>query len=830
MAPNRTGPNDLLLPIHSVLGDLLSAVASHSAVVLAAPPGAGKTTVVPLALLDQEGLGESRILLLEPRRIAARAAADRMASSLGQIAGQTVGYRTRLQSRIGPSTRIEVITEGVFTRMILDDPGLEGIGAVLFDEFHERSLDADLGLALARDCQAILRPDLKILVMSATLDTQGLSRLLTDLSGNPAPVIKAQGRQFEVNQRYLGRNPAEPLDVAVVRAVLLAIEEQPGSVLVFLPGQAEIRRTARRLDEQLRRPDIDVVCLYGALDKAEQDRAIEPCPPGRRKIVLSTSVAETSLTIEGVRVVIDSGLSRVPRFDPASGLTRLVTVKVSRSSAEQRMGRAGRTAPGVCYRLWDEEQTRGLVAQHNPEIREADLTGFALDLARWGAQSAEGLALLDQPPAGALAEARKVLRQLGALGPDGGLSEHGQRLARMPLAPRLAHMITISADLGDGLKGARIAALLSEPGLGGSDVDIDDRLHKFDHDPSPRARDARQLADRWSRLARARQEPGRSRAADAGQLIAAAFPERIAKARGRPGEFLLSSGRGVFLDPSSRLAQDTWLAVAEMGGGAAKSGQDQIRLAATLDPAHIEELIETRDVLFREPSGRMTIRRIRQVGALIIDRVLVGPADRASITSALKAEVSSDGLMALRWGVRSSGLRARMAFMGGLEAGWPDVSDEGLIQSAETWLWPLLEQVQSIQELSDGALEEGLRTLLPWDQMRALEIQAPDRLVTPLGSVAIDYGADGGPRVDIRVQELFGVKTHPTVAAGRVPLTLALLSPARRPVQVTKDLPRFWSGSWTAVRAEMRGRYPRHPWPEDPAAAAPTTRVKPRAS
>ncbi|WP_295195081.1 ATP-dependent helicase HrpB, partial [uncultured Brevundimonas sp.] len=454
-----------MLPIHAVLEPLQAALSAGNTAVLAAPPGAGKTTVVPLALLDQPWL-EGKVLVLEPRRLAARAAADRMAASLGEQPGGTVGYRTRLQSRIGPNTRIEVVTEGVFTRMILDDPGLEGVGAVLFDEFHERSLDADLGLALARDTQGLLREDLRLLVMSATLDVVGVSRLL-----DGAPVIEAEGRAWPVETRYLGRNPSERFEEAVARACLTALGEETGSVLVFLPGQGEIHRVARLVNERLRLPNVDVVPLYGGRDRAEQDRAIEPAAVGRRKLVLATSVAETSLTIEGVRVVIDGGLSRVPRFEPSSGLTRLATVKVSRSSAEQRRGRAGRTEPGVCYRLWDEEQTRGLVPHQRPEIQEADLTGLALDLARWGARSVEGLALLDPPPAGAMAEARKVLTRLGALDSDGGLSKHGLRLTKIPLSPRLAHMVAVASDAGDAVTGARIAAVLSEPGLGRSTLD-----------------------------------------------------------------------------------------------------------------------------------------------------------------------------------------------------------------------------------------------------------------------------------------------------------------------------------------------------------------------
>ena len=808
-----------MLPIHAVLDPLKSALANGNTAVLAAPPGAGKTTVVPLALLDQAWLGDGRVLVLEPRRIAARAAADRMAATLGQEAGGTVGYRTRLQSRIGPKTRIEVITEGVFTRMILDDPGLEGVGVVLFDEFHERSLDADLGLALARETQGALREDLRLLVMSATLDVAGVSRLL-----DGAPVIEAEGRAYPVETRYLGRNPTERFEEAMTRACLTALGEETGSVLAFLPGQGEIHRVARLISERLRLPNVDVVPLYGGLDRAEQDRAIEPAAPGRRKLVLATSVAETSLTIDGVRVVVDGGLSRVPRFEPSSGLTRVATVRVSRSSAEQRRGRAGRTEPGVCYRLWDEEQTRGLVPHQRPEIQEADLTGLALDLARWGARSVEALALLDPPPTGAMAEARKVLTRLGALHADGGLSAHGMRLTKIPLSPRLAHMVAVASDRGDALTGARIAAVLSEPGLGGSGVDLSDRLVGLTRDRSPRARDALKLADRWAKAAGG----GSGQTVHPGLLLAEAFPERIAKARGRSGELLLASGRGAVLEPSDHLARAPWLAVAELSGGDVR---DRVRLAAALDAAEVEtklaRLITTEDRMAREPSGRAVIRRSRRIGAIVLDEKVMGAPDAKMLAAALRSEVEAEGLGALRWGEQATGLRARLAFLHGQDAGWPDVSDAALLAAREDWLWPLLEGAKALDAISDARLAEALRGLIPWDLQRRLDELAPARLVTPLGSAAIDYSAEGGPRVDIRVQELFGVTTHPTVANG-VPLTLALLSPARRPVQVTKDLPRFWAGSWAAVRGEMRGRYPRHPWPENPAQAQPTNRVKPR--
>jgi ATP-dependent helicase HrpB len=810
-----------MLPIHAVLEPLKAALAAGTVAVLAAPPGAGKTTVVPLALLDAPWLNGGKLLVLEPRRLAARAAAERMAATLGEKTGDTVGYRTRLQSRIGPGTRIEVITEGVFTRMILDDPGLEGVGAVLFDEFHERSLDADLGLALARETQGLLREDLRLLIMSATLDIAVVSTLLADPSGRAAPVIEAEGRMFPVETRHVGRNPVERIEDAAARAILLALGEADGSVLVFLPGQGEIHRTARRLAERLRDPAVDVVPLYGALDRDAQDRAIQPAAAGRRKVVLATSVAETSLTIEGVRVVIDGGLSRVPRFEPSSGLTRLATVRVSRSSADQRRGRAGRTGPGVCYRLWDEEQTRGLVPHQRPEILEADLTGFALDLARWGARSTADLALLDQPPAGAFAEARKALARLGALDDSGALTAHGRRLTRIPLPPRLAHMTAVASDAGDAVLGARMAAVLGEPGLGGHDVDLRERLRALARDRSPRARDALKLAERWARAAGG----GQGAAADVGVLLAEAFPERVARARGKPGEVLLASGRGAFLDPTDVLAREPWLAVAELGGGDAR---DRIRLAVPVDPAALEARITVEDRLAREPSGRMSLRRLRRIGAIVVDERVVGAPDRATVVAALRDEVERDGLAGLRWGERATALRARLAFVGTLEPGWPDVSDAGLTAAREAWLWPLLETVQGLEQIGDAALEGGLRALVPWDRQRALETLAPPRLATPLGSATIDYAAEGGPRVDIRVQELFGVTAHPSVGGGRTPLTLALLSPARRPVQVTRDLPGFWAGSWAAVRSEMRGRYPRHPWPEDPTRAEATSRAKPR--
>jgi len=815
--PGRPAASDL--PIHEVLDRLIAAVRDHPAVVLGAPPGAGKTTGVPLALLDSDIGRAGTILVLEPRRLAARAAAERMAELRGEPVGETVGYRTRLQSRVGPKTRIEVITEGIFTRRIIADPGLEGVAAVLFDEFHERSLDADLGLALARQTQELLRPDLKLVVMSATLNVASMVRVL-----DGPPVIEAEGRAFPVETVHLDSTPSERLEAAVARAVRRALGETGGSVLVFLPGQSEIHRAGRALSEASLAANVEVVSLYGGLDRAVQDRALSAPPAGHRRVILASAVAETSLTLPGITAVVDSGLSRVPRFDPASGLTRLTTVRVSRASADQRRGRAGRVGPGTCYRLWDEEQSRGLIPEQPAEILEADLTGLALDLARWGARSAEGLALIDPPPAGAFAEARAVLTRLGALDDRGDLTPHGRRMAELPMSPRLAHMVAVASDRGDALTGARIAAILGEPGLGGTSTDLRDRLEALERDRSPRARDALKLADRWARLAGS----GQGLEVDPGLLVVEAFPERVARARGKPGEVRLASGRGAFLEPTDALAGSPWLAVAELSGGV--SG-DRIRLACPVDIAALGHRMVEEERMVRTPSGRMEVRRLKRIGELVVEEVSLGAPDKARIADLLKGEVERQGLKGLRWGERALALRARLAFLRGLDDGWPDVSDEGLLAAREMWLWPpLLAGVQGLEGIGDGALEAGLRTLIPWDRQRDLDRLAPARLETPLGSAAIDYAAEGGPRVDIRVQELFGVKAHPTVGDGRVPLTLALLSPARRPVQVTKDLPGFWKGSWAAVRAEMRGRYPRHPWPEDPANAAPTSRAKPRGS
>ena len=807
------------LPIDAALPGLKAALSTRNAAVLVAPPGAGKTTVVPLELLAEPWVAGGKIIVLEPRRLAARAAAERMAATLGEPVGQTVGFRVRLQAKVSAATRIEVVTEGVFTRQVLADPELAGVACVVFDEFHERSLDADLGLALARDAQTVLRADLKLLVMSATLDGAAVARIL-----GGAPVVESLGKAYPVDTHYLGRDERFGLEDRVVRAVERALSEETGSVLVFLPGQGEILRTAERLNSRPR-AGVEVVPLYGALDSGVQDRAIAPAAPGWRKVVLATSIAETSLTIQGVRVVIDAGLARVPRFDPASGLTRLATVRVSRAAADQRRGRAGRTEPGVCYRLWDEAETRALPAFADPEMLDADLSGLALDLARWGAKDVDGLAFLDPPPTAAFTEARALLVRLEALTPDGVLTAHGQVLAKVPLAPRLAHMVLKAAETGQASRAARIAALITERNLGGRDTDLSHRLEAFDRDRSPRARDAKALAERWAGYGGKAQRD--ERLSD-GLLLAFAYPERVARARGPQGEFQLVAGRGVFLEPTDALARSTWLAVAELGGG---ERRDRILLAAPLEAAELiaafQSQLTVEDRLEESGAGRLQAKRITRLGRLTVRETIDDNPDPASVAASLADRVRRDGVGNLPWGEAADALRRRVAFLRGQDPGWPDLSDAALAACVDDWLTGPLVGVRSLSALKPGDLEAALRALIPWELQRRLEVEAPSRWTAPTGnSFAIDYAAEGGPRVDVRVQEVFGLSAHPTVAGA--PLTLALLSPAHRPVQTTRDLPGFWKGSWADVRRDMRGRYPRHVWPEDPAAAQPTARAKPR--
>jgi len=824
------------LPIDAALPELTAALRANNAAVLVAPPGAGKTTRVPLVLAAEPWAKRSekpgRILVLEPRRLAARAAAERMAHNLGERVGETVGLRVRFGSKVSRRTRIEIVTEGIFTRLILDDPMLEGVAAVLFDEFHERSLDADLGLALARDAQQGLREDLKILVMSATIDGARVAALMGSAVLGGAPVIESQGKSFAVETRYVGRD-ARPIEPQVADTILHAMRAEPGSLLAFLPGAAEIRRAQALLENRINDATTDIVPLYGALGGDEQARAIEPAPPGRRKIVLATSIAETSITIDGVRIVVDSGVARVPRYEPDVGVTRLETVRVSRAAADQRRGRAGRTEPGLCYRLWDEPQTAALEPFARPEILAADLSAFALDLAAWGAD-ADKLAFLDPPPNAALAEAKALLTALGAIDADGRITEEGRQLRRLPLPPRLARMVVDAARLGEGIVAAEIAALISERGLGGDDVDMRERLGALHRDRAPRARDARAMAQRWAAVVEAPLRRVKSELS-VGALIALAFPERIAKNRGgAAGAFVLANGRGANLDPASPLAREPFLAVAELAGSAA---QGRILSAAPITLGEIEARFADRitarqDITFDATSLSLRGRNSRRLGALVLGEQPVPVMPDENTANLLAESIAALGIDRLPWTKALAQWRDRVMFLRQSEgASWPDLSDAALAASAEAWLAPALAGKTALAEFTADEFATALGEFLPWPLRRRLDAEAPVYFEAPTGSrVPIDYAGDGGPKIAIRVQELFGLDRHPAIAGGKVPLAIELLSPAQRPVQTTRDLPGFWRGSYAAVRAEMRGRYPKHPWPDDPIAATATRRAKPRKS
>jgi ATP-dependent helicase HrpB len=811
------------LPIDAALPDLTAALRGNNAAVLVAPPGAGKTTRVPLVLAREDWAQKARrILVLEPRRLAARAAADRMAQTLGERVGDTVGLRVRLGSKISARTRIEIITEGVFTRLILDDPMLDGVAAVIFDEFHERSLDADLGLALARDVQQGLREDLRILVMSATIDGGRIAKLLGD-----APVIASEGRAFAVETRYAGRD-TRPIEPQVADTILRAMRADTGSLLAFLPGAAEIRRAKSLLEGRVE-PSTDVVALYGALTGDEQDRAIAPATPGRRKIVLATSIAETSITIEGVRIVVDSGLARVPRYEPDVGVTRLETVRVSRAAADQRRGRAGRIEPGVCYRLWDEPQTAALEPFARPEILAADLSSFALDLAAWGG-GPDQLAFLDPPPKAALTEAKALLSELSAIDGDGRITAEGKLLRRLPLPPRLARMVVDAGAEGDALPAAEIATLIGERGLGGDDVDLRERLNTLRRDRSPRARDARAMVQRWAKIPPSPQGGGES---SVGALLGLAYPERIAKNRGgAAGAFLLVNGRGANIDPASPLAREPFLAVAELAGTAA---QGRILSAAPITLAEIErrfsERIDAREeIAFDATSASLRGRRSRRLGAIALSDQPMPVVANDGTAQKLAAGIANLGIGRLPWTKSLQQWRDRVLFLRASEGeDWPDLSDAALAQTVNAWLAPALAAKTALGDITADELNTAVRALLPWPLQRRLDAEAPTHFAAPTGSqVPIDYEAEGGPKIAIRVQELFGLDRHPAIAGGKAPLLIELLSPAHRPVQMTRDLPGFWRGSYAAVRAEMRGRYPKHPWPEDPVAAPATRRAKPR--
>ena len=844
------------LPIQDALPSLRQALATHASAVLQAPPGAGKSTGVPLALLGEPWLGAQKIVMLEPRRLAARAVATRMAYLLGEPVGRTVGFRTRLETRVGRETRIEVVTEGILTRWLQRDAALEGIGLVIFDEFHERSLNADLGLALTLDAQGTLREDLKLLVMSATLDGEAVAKLLGE-----APIVTSLGRSFDVETRWSegapGRDPRSaarglrPEQIAEQRAastILKALETGHGDMLVFLPGQGEIRRVQRTLEEASLPKNVRVLPLYGELSGDDQDAALRPGRPGERKVVLATNIAETSLTIEGVRIVIDSGLVRRARFDPATGMGALETTRISRASADQRRGRAGRLEAGVCYRLWSESEHSLLAAQTPAEMLEADLAPLALELAAWGAHDPQALRWLDAPPRATYAQARDLLRALDALDGEGRVTAHGRALARIGTHPRLAHMLVHAGDLGLQRAALDIAAVLGERDIlrfSGRDRDVDfrSRLDALRGRPIPPGAHidagARQRAMRSIELLTRQLDgaaPSDSAAGDAhaGRLLALAYPDRIAQSRGAGGRYLLSSGRGAILPGAQALAQSEFLVVADIDAGERDA---LIRLAAPLARAELEsqfaDAIESRERVEWDSREQAVIaQHERWLGALRIAERRIERPDNDRVVAALLTGVRELGLSTLPWTKEARALQSRMLFALRLGARapkpWPDVSDQALTASLEDWLAPYLSGMTRRDHLARLDVHAALWALLDWNQQQRLNELAPTHLSVPSGSrIPIDYESDE-PFVAVRLQEVFGLHTTPAVGDGRVPLTLHLLSPAHRPVQVTRDLASFWSRGYADVKKELKGRYPKHYWPDDPLTAAATARAKPR--
>jgi ATP-dependent helicase HrpB len=830
------------LPIDEALPELRLRLRETERVVLVAPPGAGKTTRVPLALLDEAWLGGRRIVILEPRRLAARAAAAHMSKLLGDDVGGVVGYRVRMDTRVSRRTRIEVVTEGVLTRMLQDDPSLDDVGVVIFDEFHERSIHADLGLALALNAQAVLRPDLRLLVMSATLDAGAVARLLDD-----APVVRAEGRAFPVETHYLQAPVDGHMEPAVAAAVQRALRDHDGDVLAFLPGAAEIRRTAERLDGAALPAGTRVMPLYGDLPQPAQDAAIAPSPPGRRKVVLATAIAETSLTIEGVRTVVDSGLMRVPRFSPRSGMMRLATVPVSRAAAEQRRGRAGRLGPGACYRLWTEPGHAALLEHRPPEIAEADLAPLALELAAWGAADPAELRWLDAPPGAAYAQATELLHELGALDADGRITAHGRAMSALPAHPRLAHMLLMGRHLerggsvGAAGTAAALAALLGERDVlrahdGVADPDIGVRLPLLHGAAPPQGH----VTDRGA-LHRVRTEARHWRqrlglktdgAFDetvTGVLLAFAYPDRIGRQRGGRGRFLLRNGRGASLDPRHNLGASEFVVAADVGG----HGRDsRIFLGAPLEQAQVEQHfaadMET-DALMEwdADAARLVARESTRLGALEMRSRPLRDPPAEPMNAALLAAIRQHGLGLLDWTAAAGALRQRLAFLHAAEpAVWPDVSDAALLASLEDWLLPFLDGSGNPRRAD---VTEALLARIGWENRNHVDTLAPTHVEAPSGSrIAIDYSDPTSPVMAVRLQEMFGRQDTPRIAGGRVPLVLHLLSPAHRPVQVTRDLASFWENTYFDVRRDLRGRYPKHYWPDDPLQAEPTRRAKPR--
>jgi len=778
--------------------------------------------------------------MLEPRRLAARAAAYRIAELRGESVGESVGYRMRGDTRVGPRSRIEVVTEGVLTRRLQRDPTLDGVGLVIFDEFHERSLDADLGLALTLRTQSLVRPDLRLLVMSATLDGESVAALL----GN-APILGSEGRVFPVETRYVPPRSGTRMESAVVSVIRSALRDDTGDVLVFLPGAGEIRRIETLLAESDIASDAIVLPLFGALTHETQDRAIRPDPNGRRKVVLSTSIAETSLTIDGVRVVIDAGFSRVPRFSPRTGMTRLETVRVSRASADQRRGRAGRLAPGVCYRLWPEHEDLHLLANAPPEISNADLTPLALDLAAAGVMDPAELSWLDVPPAAAFAQASELLRELTAID-DSGVTAHGREMAALPVHPRLAHMLISSRAMKSDSVACDVAALLSERDVfrsmaGPVDADLSLRIAclRGDRDAAPPGadidRDALRRARAESeRLARQLRVSTRAPASTdvVGELLALAYPDRVAQRRtGSRARFVLRNGRGAELAGAQSLSESPYLVAAELDD---QRPESRIFLAApiTIDEvreAFGEQIVTEDEVAFDDATSSVVARRRERLGAIVLKDVALGRPDPDHVLGALLDAVKRRGISSLPWPDAAQRLRARMAFAHAVASDWPDVSHDALAERIDEWLKPAMGTARSWTDLERIDLTSALASLLDWKQRRELDDLAPTHIDVPSGSrIPIDYTDPSAPVLAVRLQEVFGLTESPRVGRGRVPVTMHLLSPAGRPVQVTRDLAGFWRTSYFDVRKDMRGRYPKHDWPEDPLSATPTARAKRR--
>ncbi|MEM5515927.1 ATP-dependent helicase HrpB [Henriciella sp. AS95] len=802
-------PTPTDLPIESLLGEISDKLRGEKRLVLAAPPGAGKTTRVPLALAGlTEGFApmDGRIIMLEPRRLAARMAADRMAATLGERTGGRIGLSTRIERKVSKETVVEVITDGLFVRRLLADPSLDGVACVIFDEIHERSLNVDLGLALAMEAQSVFREDLRILAMSATLDTDKVAGVMN------APVVESEGRQYPVETKYLGRT-RDRIEDQMATAIEKAARAETGSILAFLPGAGEIRRTAERLSNLP--ANISVHPLFGALSPREQDEAVKPAPDGQRKIVLATDIAESALTIDGVHVVVDSGLARVPEFEPSSGTSVLRTIRAARANVDQRRGRAGRLGPGVCYRLWDEEETRGLNAAPSPEILNADLSGLLLSLAEWGENDPSRLTWLDAPPSGRIKAARETLIEFGALTEDGQLTEHGKRMAALPLAPRYASLVASATSDGERALASQIAALASEPGIGGSSINLKDRIEGFDRDGSGRAKALRRQADRWSNGARAFGDPA--------LLLAKAWPGQVARRRdGSATSYLLANGRAGDLPADSAIAQAQWIVVADMVGAA---GRSRITLAIPIREADILAMYppETEEWASFDPASRsFKGRQVKAVGKIVLSETPLPQPSGNAAREAFLGFVRENGLDAAGLGRAVRPVLARLKLLNdAFGEDWPLIGENALVETVDEWLAPVLGS-KAFQFPSDGTIANAIKQSLGWPKAQEIDELAPTSIDLPSGRKAdIDYLSENAPLVEAKAQELYGLTRQPAIAGGRMPVTLQLISPAGRPIAVTQDISGFWSGGYLDMAKDMRAQYPKHDWPDDPASAKP---------